>query len=98
MMISIFAKSSKEANSYIHPLMIIVVLPAMVSFLPGVELNSRMAIIPIVNTSLVLKEVLMGSYQWGNIGLIFLFNILFAALGLWGAIGLFQKESVLFRG
>ena len=97
MMISIFAKSSKEANSYIHPLVFIIVLPAMVSFLPGVELNSLMAMIPIVNTSLVLKEVLMGTYHWGNIGLIFLFNFLFAALGLWGAIGLFEKESVLFR-
>jgi len=98
LMISVFARTSKEANSYIHPLMFLIILPALVSVLPGVELSPRMAMIPIVNTSLLLKEVLMGTYPWGNIGLIFLFNLLFASFGLWGAIGIFQKESVLFRG
>jgi sodium transport system permease protein len=97
MMISIFAKTSKEANSYIHPLMFLVILPAIVSILPGIELSPRLALIPIVNTSLLLKEVLMGTYHWGSIGLIFFLNLFFASLGLFGAISIFQKEGVLFR-
>lgn len=96
--IAVFAKTSKEANSYIHPLMFLIILPAMVSLLPGVELSPRLVFIPIVNTSLLLKEVLMGIYPWGKMWLIFFFNFFVASLGLLGAIRIFQKESVLFRG
>ncbi len=57
----LFAKSFKEAQSYISPLMILVVMPAMAALLPGVELNSALALIPVLNTSLVSKEIISGT-------------------------------------
>ena len=44
--ISVFAKSFKEAQSYLSPLMIVVLLPAVAALLPGVELSAPLALVP----------------------------------------------------
>ncbi len=95
--ISLFAKSFKEAQSYISPLMIVVVLPAVAAVLPGVELNTALALVPVLNTSLVCKEIVTGTYHWGYIALIFASSCVYAAAALRIAVKLFQREDVLFR-
>ena len=95
--ISLFAKSFKEAQSYVSPLMIVVVLPAVAALLPGVELTAALALVPVLNTSLVSKEIVTGTYQWNYIALIFLSSCVYAALALAVAVRLFHRESVLFR-
>jgi sodium transport system permease protein len=95
--IALWAKSFKEAQSYISPLMIVVVLPAVVAMLPGVELNNMLALVPVLNTSLVSKEILTGTYHWKYIALIFASSSLYAAAAIAIAVQLFQREDVLFR-
>jgi len=95
--ISLFARSFKEAQSYISPLTILVLMPAVISVLPGVDLDSRLSLIPVLNTSLVSKEIVSGTYHWNYITLIFLSSCVYAAAALWIAIRLFQREDVLFR-
>jgi sodium transport system permease protein len=95
--ISLYAKTYKEAQSYILPLTIMVVLPALASVLPGVELNVHLALIPVLNTSLVSKEIITGTYHWKLIGLIFASSCVYAAVALGIAVKLFQREDVLFR-
>jgi sodium transport system permease protein len=95
--ISLFAKSFKEAQSYLSPLTIVVFAPAIVAILPGVELNAALSLVPILNTSLVCKEIVSGTYHWGFIALIFASSCIYAGVALWVAIRLFQREDVLFR-
>jgi len=95
--IALMAKSYKEAQSYITPLMFVVIFPAMISFLPGFELNWRLAFIPIVNISLAAKEILMGTYKWGFIILIFISTFIYAGFSIFVTKRLFEKEEVLFR-
>lgn len=95
--IALFAKSYKEAQSYITPLMFVVIFPAMISFLPGFELNWHLAFIPIVNISLAAKEILMGTYKWGFIVLIFISTFIYAGFSIFVTKRLFEKEEVLFR-
>ncbi len=95
--IALFAKSYKEAQSYISPLMIVVILPAVASLLPGVELNAKLALIPILNTSLVSKEIVTGTYHWKYIAMIFVSSCIYAAAALSIAVKLFRREDVLFR-
>jgi sodium transport system permease protein len=75
----------------------LVVLPAVVSVLPGVELNAGLALIPVLNISLVSKEIVAGTYHWNYIVLIFVSSCAYAAAALAVAIRLFQREEVLFR-
>ena len=95
--ISSFAKSYKEAQSYITPLLFIVILPAIAAMLPGVELNLKLALIPVLNVSLLCKELVIGTYHWNYIAIIFASTCVYAAAALFLAVKMFQRESVLFR-
>ena len=97
MTIALFAKSYKEAQSYLTPMTFLVVIPAVASLLPGVELNAKLALVPVLNTSLVSKEILTGTYHWNYIALIFLSSCAYAAVAMFIAVKMFQREDVLFR-
>lgn len=95
--ISLFAKSFKEAQSYVSPLIIVILLPAIVGMLPGVELNARLALVPILNVSLVSKELVSGIWSWGYLALIFGSTCVYAAAALGLAVRMFNREDVIFR-
>jgi sodium transport system permease protein len=95
--IALFAKSHKEAQSYITPIMFIVIIPAIAAMLPGVELTPKFALIPILNVSLLCKDLIAGTYHWNLIAIIFGSTCVYAAAALFIAVKMFQRESVLFR-
>jgi sodium transport system permease protein len=95
--VCLLAKSYKEAQSYVSPLMFLVILPAMVSFIPEIELSWGWAFVPIVNVSLAAREVLVGTFRWGFISLIFLSTFIYASFSIFVTKKLFEKEEVLFR-
>lgn len=95
--ISVFAKSFKEAQSYVSPLIIVILLPAMIGIMPGVELNARLALVPILNVSLVSKELVSGIWNWNYLALIFGSTCLYAAIALGLAVKMFNREDVIFR-
>ena len=95
--IALFAKSYKEAQSYLAPMMIIVILPAVIGMLPGIELDAKLALVPLLNLSLVCKEMLSGVWHWNYIALIFGSSCLYAAIALALAVKMFSRESVIFR-
>jgi sodium transport system permease protein len=95
--IALLAKSYKEAQSYISPLVIVAILPAVTSMLPGIELKGALTWIPILNVSLASKQILSGSLPWSSIAQIFLSSCVYAAVALWIAARAFRRESVLFR-
>ncbi|HZS72633.1 MAG TPA: ABC transporter permease, partial [Candidatus Acidoferrum sp.] len=95
--IATFAKSYKEAQSYITPLIFIVVLPAIAAMIPTIELDPKLALIPVLNVSLLCKELVIGTYHWNYIALIFASTCVYAAVALFLAVKMFQRESVLFR-
>jgi sodium transport system permease protein len=97
MTIALFAKSYKEAQSYLTPMTFVIVIPAVASVMPGVELTPKLALIPILNTSLVCKEIIAGTYHWNSIALIFVSTCVYAGAALFLAFKTFQRESVLFR-
>jgi len=86
--IAIYAKSFKEAQSIITPLNIVMVLPAMIGFFPGIELNLNTTFIPVVNVVLATKELVAGTLSWLYFGSVFGVMCLLAAL----AIGLSYKQ------
>ena len=94
--ISIFAKTFKEAQSYLTPMTFLVLVPAVAAVLPGLELTPKLSLIPILNVSLLCKELVTGTYHWNYIALIFLSTCVYASAALFLAVKMFQRESVLF--
>jgi sodium transport system permease protein len=96
MTISLFAKTFKEAQSYLTPMTFVVIVPAIAAVLPGIELTSKLALIPILNVSLLCKELVTGTYHWNYIALVFFCTSVYAGIALFLAVKMFQRESVLF--
>ncbi|WP_221032021.1 ABC transporter permease [Actomonas aquatica] len=95
--ISLFAKSFKEAQSLVSPLMIVIIIPTAMGMLPGIELSAKTALIPIMNLSLVCKEMLSGTWNWDYIALIFGSSAVYAGIALWLCVKMFNREDVIFR-
>ena len=95
--VALFAKSYKEAQSYVGPLVLVIIMPAVLGMLPGIDLNFRLALVPILNLSLVCKEMLSGVWHWEYIALIFGSSCVYAGLALALAVRMFNREDVIFR-
>jgi sodium transport system permease protein len=95
--ISLFAKTFREAQSYAGPMIVVVILPLIIGILPGIDLNTGLSFVPLLNISLVCKEMLSGVWHWDFIGLIFGSMTLYAAVALAVAVTMFKREGVIFR-
>lgn len=91
--IAVYAKSFKEAQSIITPLNIVMVLPAMVGFFPGIELNVITACIPVVNVVLSTKELIAGTLDFSLLGLSFGVMLVLAAISVLVSYKRFDKET-----
>ncbi len=95
--IALFARSFKEGQSYLTPIALIVVFPAILGGLPGVHLTPVLSLIPIFNASMMLHGVLMGDFSNANFAVTMAANLGYAAIAFVIAVRQFGKESVLFR-
>ncbi len=95
--ISTFSRNMKEAHSYEQPILTISMLLGMISFFPAFELSNLMALVPVINISLLFKAVMIGEYQISHLLLTIGSTLLLDVLAIWGTIKLFNTESVLFR-
>jgi sodium transport system permease protein len=93
------ARSTKEGQYYLMPLLLVTMPLMMLPMAPGVELNLGNSLIPVTGVVLVLRNMLEGNY-WQTlpflapVGLITLVCCLFSVR--W-AIDQFNSEKVLFR-
>lgn len=91
--IAVYAKSFKEAQSIITPLNIVMVLPAMVGFFPGIELDTVTAAIPVVNIVLATKELIAGTLDFSLLLISFGVMIALAVLAVTVSYRRFDKET-----
>ncbi len=91
-----FARSVKEGNSYAQYLLMAVVMLSVVTVTP-MELPDRLYLVPVLNTALCQKELLMGVFNWAHIAMTLLTTSLLAAVAAGVTVGLFSRERVLFR-
>lgn len=91
--IAVYAKSFKEAQSIITPLNIVMVLPAMVGFFPGIELDAVTAAIPVVNIVLATKELIAGTLDFSLLLISFGVMIALAVLAVTISYKRFDKET-----
>lgn len=91
--VTIYAKSFKEAQSILTPVNFVIILPAMVGFIPGIELDYITAMIPIVNIVLASKELVAGTLSIDLMALSFLTMVVFAAISVLVSYKRFGKET-----
>ena len=72
-------------------------MPTVIAMLPWVDLNASLAVVPLLNVSLVCKEMLSGTWHWNYVLLIFGSACLYAFAALAATVRMFHREEVLFR-
>jgi len=95
--LSFYAKSFKEAQSTVSPLLIAVIFPAFVGLLPGFSLNTTTALIPVLNVALATKDALAGTLGMGHLALVYASLLALAAASLVVCTFVIRSEQVLFR-
>lgn len=98
LMLSIYARSFKEAQSMITPLMIFIVFPSIFGMLPGVRLDYTMALVPILNVSLGTKEIISGTVETGPLVVTYLALFAYAGIALLASLRFFNDEKNILRG
>ena len=96
--VSFYARSYKEAQSLISPLMIVVILPVAVGMIPGIELTPVTAMIPVLNVSLATKEIIAGTIVPGMLAIVYGSLLALAGLSLWACARWVEREETIFRG
>lgn len=91
----LLANSYKEAQSYVSPLMMLVLIPAMMAIMPGVELNMQTALIPIFNVALSIVAILKGSFETSMLAVVAGASLLYGILALYLASLSFSNENII---
>lgn len=97
LMVGISAKSIREAQSYMSPLIMVAILPAMMTMLPGASLSNEQMWIPIVNVSLVMKDILTNQINPSQILNVLVSNFIYAGIAMVITVKVFEREGVLFK-
>ncbi len=96
MCVTVFARSYKEANNYITPLMLVVMCISYIGFIPNVELTQTMAMVPVANICLLIKNILIFKIDYGAIALVLLSNIAYAMIAILFLSKIYDSEAILF--
>ena len=96
--LSMFAKTFKEAQSIITPFNFVIILPVLIGLIPGVTLDPKTALIPILNVSLATKEIVAGTIDFWLLIEVYASLAVLAGLSLFLSSRIFLRETVIFRG
>nr|CAA9236354.1 hypothetical protein AVDCRST_MAG63-1210 [uncultured Armatimonadetes bacterium] len=95
--ISTFSRNQKEAQTYLSPVLIVVTVAAMLSMFLKAESSRLLALVPVLNAAMALKQALTGTVDVAFVAIAFAASIVYAALAIAFATALFQRESVLLK-
>jgi sodium transport system permease protein len=73
------SRTYREAQSWFLPLFLGAMVPPAAAFLPGVELRSAIALVPVANISVGVTELLAGRPDWSMLALSWLVTAMAAA-------------------
>jgi sodium transport system permease protein len=98
------ARSFKEAQAYLIPVMLLSIGPGVLSVLPGVRLTANMAIVPLFNMILLARDVLADDAAWFptviTIGstILYSFAVMAIAARLFGRFAVADPSDFTWQG
>lgn len=96
--ISFYARNFKEAQTYLSPVTILVMIPAYFTlYLDGKLIPETYFHIPIINTIAIIKEALAQIYDPRHLLIVGVWLIVYISIALLYTRRMFNRESVVFR-
>jgi len=95
MILASFARNFKEGQSLVSPIYLAIIMPVMFLQAPGTEFNSRLAMIPVVNVTMMFREAITGVFHWPLIGITVLVEVVCLILALKIATTILSHEDIV---
>ena len=96
--VALFARSFKEAQTYVAPLSLLLIFPALaLQFSDLLDLGRAIYAVPLMNVMVLIDDVLGGSAELGDVLLAWSTMVVLIAALLAFALRTFQREGVIFR-
>jgi sodium transport system permease protein len=93
--VALFARSFKEGQSYLGPVLLLVVAPGVASAVPDITLTPLLSVTPLLNLALLLRETLEERLDGRFLGLVLVSSVLYTCLAILAASRLIRRETVL---
>ena len=97
MIVGSYARSQKEASTYLMPIYMVIILVALVSMTGGVTFAGARFLIPVANALYALQEIIIGTLEASHFVYTLAANVVCGGLLILASIFLFKREAVLFR-
>lgn len=91
-----FARSFKEAQAYLIPLMLVSIAPGVLSLMPGLVMNGWLAVTPLVNIVLLTRDLLQGQVELPIAGAAVASTLVYAVCALIVAARIFGTDAILY--
>jgi sodium transport system permease protein len=91
-----FARSFKEAQAYLIPLMVVALVPGVLGLLPGLSLSGPLAVVPLLNIVLLARDLLGGHADPVSAAVVVIVTTAYGVLAIWIAAQVFGAEGVLY--
>ncbi|RIH84873.1 ABC transporter permease protein NatB [Meiothermus luteus] len=96
--LGLYARSYKEAQSYMSPLMLVMLVPILfLQFSDFLKLQDWFFVLPFVNVVLAIDSIVKGMVTVPQLGITWASTLVFAGLALYLAYHSFRREDVVFR-
>lgn len=96
LIVGLLSKDYEEAQNYVTPVYLVLILPVYFVTSPGWALEGVMTYIPVLNVFLSYKDLSLGNVSFTQMFLVLLTNIGFATVVLIIFAKLFNSETILF--
>ena len=96
MCVTCFAKTYKEANTYMAPIMIVVMLTGYIGFIPNIDFDRTVAMIPVANVCLLIKNLLLFKVDIGLVLIVIASTAVYTGLVILLLGKMYRSEAILF--
>jgi sodium transport system permease protein len=91
-----FARSFKEAQAYIVPIILFSLAPCLACLAPGIEINGMLAVAPLVNIVLLARDVFTEQVNWQLFPLVVISTGMYASAAISIAARVFGSDAILY--
>ncbi len=94
--ITSFARSFKEAQAYLIPLMLVSMAPGLATLMPDLQLTGPLGVAPLVNIVLLTRDVLANNVDYRAAVATIVSTLMYTAVAIALAAKIFGSDSILY--
>lgn len=91
-----FARSFKEAQAYLIPVMLVSIAPGILALMPGLRMTVGMSLVPLANMVLLTRDLFEGQLETVPAVAALISTVIYTAVGLVLAAQIFGTDAVLY--